>query len=430
MQQTQTGIKPKSLILIFTVFVVLQIAIGALAIVYSATSQTYNSLDAVGKRVKQDIVYNNGTWDTSRYDTDAQIPGPYRLYVLTKDGFVIDRWRPIDGHLDTSDFKQLQTYAKPQNVKTVTGHEWRMLSVPINSPSGKVVGLVAVGKLDPENQNLAEADGVLLEAAKHLKVGINADETGIDVSGVDILGLPYNVSFQVVDQFNKIHVKSGNSNSIDRLPNYIDPSYIVENLKAPFWKWVTDSKNSEMFMLKSEPIVDANGTAVGAVVVARSSNENFNTLRMYVHSAIVVAIIIVGAFSLFVYLLSKRGKDNEQSAPAPLSLEEVESIEFDKNNHQLIINDRNIGLTNGTNQYLMLQAMLAAPKKKWSADELLDKIGEDINRNGWRKLYDAMSSVNKKTAAAMVPKLITTSNKTYRVNTELILKIKKNSSKS
>lgn len=98
----------------FALILLAQIAIGALAIYAAASHEVKNSLNSTIQRVKADVHYKDGHWDTSKYDTNPEIPGSYRLYFIAKDGFVIDRWRPIPGYLDTSDFKQLSAYSSPR----------------------------------------------------------------------------------------------------------------------------------------------------------------------------------------------------------------------------------------------------------------------------------------------------------------------------
>src|SRR5690348_26596 len=116
-------------VLVASLFVVL-FAVALLIIYGAAIWITKDLVHSETKLVLSDLSYKNGAWDMSKYDADPEIPGTYRLYLITKDGFVIDRWRPIAGFLDTSDFKQLLVYQQPQTVTTVAGQAWRLYSEP------------------------------------------------------------------------------------------------------------------------------------------------------------------------------------------------------------------------------------------------------------------------------------------------------------
>jgi len=91
----------------------------------------------------------------------------------------------------------------------------------------------------------------------------------------------------------------------------------------------------------------------------------------------------------------------------------------------LRINDQQVQLTYATNQYYFCQALFASLKKKWENDELLEKFGEDFDKDGWRKVYDAMAEINRKTAPFLTEKLVVIDNKTYRINPHLAAKISK-----
>ncbi len=412
-------------VVVFGILLFMQFVVGVLVIYIVAAVQMRGQLSQIVQRTKEDITYNNGQWDTSRYDTDPEIPGPNSLYVVTKDGFIIDRSHPIPGYLDTSDFKQLQAYVTPMTVTTVTGQKWRLYSLLLNNDSGKLVGIATVGVLNPKEDQLNQVDSNLMSITSKLAGEISTDDSTIHTSKVNVRDLPYDTSFQIVDQFNRIHLKSDNSSSIDRLPNYIDPSYVVLNLNKSFFKQVADDKKNNLFLVHSEPITDKDGTPVGTVIAARTIEVYRELLRVFVIVGlplILVSTLLFGfAFRRWIGLNVGREVPN---AP-PLKLEEINSLVFNKDASAIEVNNRKVRLTQGTNQYNICQVLMASPKKKWMTDELLTKIGEKVDRDGWRKLYDAMNSVNKKAANVMEPKLITTTNKTYRLNIDLVNKIAK-----
>ena len=97
-------------ILLFIILYLLQICVSSCVIYYVSITQIKSSLQTIVKRVKEDISYRNGVWDTAKYNADPEIPGRFRLYVFSSDGFVVERWRPIPGYLDTSDVTRLLAY--------------------------------------------------------------------------------------------------------------------------------------------------------------------------------------------------------------------------------------------------------------------------------------------------------------------------------
>lgn len=417
--------KIRGVLLVLAPILLGQIVIGALIIYLVASGEVKHSLDTTIQRVQEDLRYEDGRWDTANYDTDPEIPGSYRLYVIAKDGFVIDRWRPIPGYLDTSDFKQLSTYTKPRTVETVTNQTWRMLSVPVNNEDGHTVGLVATGRLDPDPDRLGTVDEELQTAAKSLIDKVSVTDSRLDTSNVSVHDVPYNLSFLVVDEFNKIHAKSDNSSSIGRLPNYIDPSYVVEHLRKPVSKRLMGSNHGGTYVVRSVPVTDDHGTPVATIIAARLVNNNVTLFRSYIGFSVLGALLLILPLAFWLLRRQVQQDGSQPAQPVRLNADQIEVIEFNKNGHYIKINDKKIELTYATNQYYMCAALFAAPKKKWETDELLDRIGEEITPDSWRKLYDAMAGINKKTGEIMLAKLIVTSNKTYRINPAIVLKITK-----
>src|SRR5262245_18663416 len=133
----------KKILFLFVIFYLLQLIIGSFVIYTVYINQTKSSLSDMTKRVQEDIKYQNGKWDTSEYYADPDVPSRFRLYVFSSDGFVIDRWRPLPGLLDTSDFKHLLAYQAPQTIHTITNQDWRMFSSPIIDENKNIVGVIS-----------------------------------------------------------------------------------------------------------------------------------------------------------------------------------------------------------------------------------------------------------------------------------------------
>src|SRR5579871_3803868 len=82
---------------IFSIFFVVQLIVGIFLVYQVSIKQTTDFLQNISQRVKDDISYQNGMWDIHRYVADPQTPGTYPLYILSADGFVLDRWKPLHG---------------------------------------------------------------------------------------------------------------------------------------------------------------------------------------------------------------------------------------------------------------------------------------------------------------------------------------------
>ncbi len=415
----------RKLTLLVGAFYVVQLLAGAAIIYVTAINQTHQFINTISQRAKEDIVYNDGHWDTSKYDADPEIPGTYRLYVITKDGFVIDRWRPIPGYLDTSDFKQLLSYQMPQTVHTVTDQDWRLFSLPVKDKESRVVGLVTVGRFNVAADQTPALDEALQNVAQDLVNGVTVSSSGLNVDKINIRSVPYSTAFQIVDQYNKIRLKSDNASSIDRLPNFIDPSYIADDLRVPSLKKVTDSSHSETFLVQTAPLFDKSNAPIGTIIVARTISPSLALVRRFLLISSLLGLLLV----LLVWWLLVRwcaAQTNDRPATGKrLRLKSIDSIEFNKLDCTISINDQKIPVTFATNQYYLCHALFAAPRKKWETDELLDRFGVEEAQGGWRKIYDAMTSLNKKLAPVIGERFILTNHKTYYLNPLLVSKIKK-----
>lgn len=412
---------------LLSTFFVLQLIIGTVAVYHAGISQVETQLQTIDQLVHSDISYKNGTWDLAEYNTDPEVPGQYRLYVITKDGFVIDRWRPIAGYLDTSDMKQLLLYQSPKTEHTITGQTWRLLSLPIHNTRKDTIGVVAVGCLVRANDTLSQIDAQLLQAASTVSKGITVQGGSISTDNLDLRNIPYDISYQIVDQYNKIQAKSNTANNIDRLPNYIDPSYIAPQLQAPTLTRVTAANaQHETFLVESSPLTDASGSVFGAVIVARTISPIFDIAKqLFIISGLTGALLLAAA-SLFLYTWRHQEQSKTNDVEEKLLHEaDIQRISFSKSEPALFVNKNRVDLTYATNQYYLCLALFSAPRKKWETGELLEKFGFEVDQDGWRKIYDAMSNINRKTHEIMEPRLIIVSNKTYQINPSLVALIQK-----
>lgn len=373
--------------------------------------QLHKSLRMIVERVQEDITFSQGKWDTSAYNADPQLPGTAPLYILGVDGYVIERWKFINGFLDTSDFKHLMAFSEIQTIQTVTNQNWRVVSLPIQAENA-VVGVVTVSSFMPSTENLQAIDEELVAAADTIKKQIVFENNQISVNEFDERRIPYDISYQVVDRFHKIVFKSNNSNSIDRLPNFIDPSYVSDQLNSRFPKVVKDVKTNEYFLLVSQPLYIEENRVGGVIVAGRTIHPLLSVLVYYLMG---MAILVMVGFATI--RIRKRILDSRQKLDA---LNQIPAILFDKLNSQLIIGDTSVAIVFASNQYYFCDAIFSNKKRRWEVDELIEKFGDQQDTKGWRKVYDTMNLINKKVKPFLHRKLILLEGKTYRYNPDLL----------
>ena len=376
-------------------------------------------LENITQRIKDDINFKNGTWDTAHYVADPNLPQTYPLYVFAANGFVIDRWKPVHGFLDTSD--QKNSSLKPQTITTPTKQHWRIFSQPVQK-KGRTFGVVTVTSYNSAALPNNEIDKNLTAAMNKILANITIKNESLDTSRLDPREIPYNISFQIVDVYNRIILKNNNTNSIDQIPNFIDKSYIGAVINGPRVSTINDSITNEPFLIVSTPIIDTNDYVAGVIVAGRSISSIYSILsNLFIVELLFGSVLLVINYFLISFFL------NRFLIAMPLTnisakKHQVQHIAFDKKTGVILLDEIEIPIPYATNQYYLCEAIFSSPKKKWELDELLERFGEDDLTN-WRKVYDAMSIVNKKAADVLGSKLIIVKDKTYRINPALLVKL-------
>ena len=413
--------KISTAVIVLAVIFVLQIA-GGLVIGQTMNVWLGSMLDDVMRRTQADVSIDGDNWDISKYNTDPAIKGGYRLYIFSNDGFVVDRQRPIGGFFDISNFKQQSEYTDPQTIHTITGQEWRMYS-RIISDSDQEVGVISVASPGPFASNISDVDHQLKQTAAQIASKVRVKNGQADASAVDNRLVPIGTPFQIVNKYNRILAKSQNSHSIDQLPDTIDATYVLRGLERSGTKQATDTKTGESFLTASRPLMDNNGNQRGVVIASLPLAANHFALKTYAIFWITIDLLAM----LPLLILAWRRRNRNRVIPENtklLRLQDIESISFVKSENSLQINQHKIPLTYATNQYYLCIALLTSRRRIWETDELIEKFGEQHGDMSWRKVYDTMVNLNKKTSQIMEPKLIITNNKTYQLNPELQEKIR------
>jgi len=395
--------------IVFTAFL-LQFVTGIFMFFMTSINQLQIQLDRKIQQIKADIRFDNDRWDLSLYNADPQLLGTEPLYFIAVDGFVLDRRSPIRGFLDTSDHKRLLSYTSPQTIKNITGNLRRVYAKPILDQD-KPVGVVGVSYYNPPDEILDQIDAKLMHTADDILTKISTHLGVIDTSQLDVRRIPNDLSFTIVDAYNSILIKTANVNSIDRIPNFIDPSYVKNITNSGLTRMIRDSQTSELFLIKISPILqDENLIAI--VVVGKSIEPAISTLQQYIIFEGVVSLLIV-SFAIYLLVFTKISTNEDITKSITFK-----QVAFSEKRGKLTVNGRNIEIPYATNQYYLLKMLFSKPTKRWETDELLDRFGEDPELENGRKVYDAMISVNKKVSKVIPLKLILNQNKTYQLNQE------------
>lgn len=430
MQNILTSIKIaiiRKLIFLFFLLYIVQLILGCLFIYIFYLFETKSYLNTFIQRVENDIKYNNGSWDMSEYNADPSVPGRFRLYVISTDGFVVDRWRPISGFLDNANYKHLLTYSSPQTVETVTNQTWRVYSKPLTDKYKNIIGLINVAIYNPylkDETEVEEIDNKLQDTVVAIEKKLIIKNQTIIVDNIDIRNIPFDVPFQIVDQYNTVLMKDSNTNTMGRIPSFIDPSYLSDYLHEDMLKQLPNKKHTDTFLIKSHPLFDKNNNPYGIIVAATTIEIMYDLIKLYALISGFVGLILTSIFGIaLTRSLSTAGKiliDENKTLPA----KNLTIIQFSKKDCTMELNDEKIIFTYASNQYYLCVALFSSPRKKWEIDELLEAFGEQHTTGGWRKIYDAASSINKKVQQIIHTKLIITNNKTFQINPVLIEKIK------
>ncbi len=407
---------------IFIVLCSLQMVAVFLGIRFFSLQQTRSELNDFTKRVAQGLSYQNGKWDTTKYTSDPETPHPSGssgfstpLYIIAADGFVIERNAPIPGILDSSDFSHLMEFQQAQTISVVTNEQWRIMSRPLVH-NGKTIGVIVGALYHPERFVPNVSDSKLLSTINYLEKAVPINNGVIDVSNVDVRGVDYDISFEIVSNFNKVLLNNG------RMPTFIDKSYVYAELNANNTaKIVRDSQKNTSFMIAKQTIYDSENNPVGIIIAGKSIG--------FIYLVFMQALPYVLGFMLLstlisIYLVQNLIKGVIQQIITYYEKSKQEkhlpnTLDFDRKTGKLIIGNQTIDIPLDSNQYYFCKAIFSNVKKRWELDELLEQFGDDPSSDNWRKVYDTMTVLNKKTAQYLPVKLIELKEKTYILNPDL-----------
>lgn len=414
--------KARILMLMFvclSFLLVAEVGIGYYLIRQASFSAISDKLQSFAARVRSDVKFENGVWDLSAYNADPLTPHPsgsggftYPLYIVTTEGFVIERTAPINGLLDTSDFQRLSQYDKLQTVTAPTEQEWRVLSRPLRK-DGVTLGVVLVSYYLPEKYNLQEVDRRLTESMDHLVSQIGTSKNKLDTSRIDARNVYYDITSEVVDRHNKVLFVNG------RVPTFVDESYVARELSQPSTRIVTDSITGEQFYTHNRVISDSAGNVMGIIVTAQSVANIYELLRYYVIFSLVFSIVLVVPLSIVGFYVIDReflflNKRKEQMRQNP------SHIQFNGEKGILTVGEAEIHIPKQSYQYYLCDTLFSDTDRKWLLEEIASRIHHDES-DSWKTIYDAHLAINRKAGI----KLVSYDDRQYQINPRFASAIRK-----
>jgi hypothetical protein len=380
--------------------------VGASSVYFTYNQRARNQLSFLINRIQDDISVKNGIWDMYKYNSDPILPGNESIYIFTTDGFVVDRWRPIKGFLDTSSISYLLDFTSPKTVSFGRNQFWRIYSKPVIY-NNETLGVITSSYFQSNEENISSFDSKLKKNVETIFSQLKIQDKNIDVSDVDIRTTDLEIAIRVVDRFNSILVKSNNSNSIDRTPSYIDRSYVANQLKNTGFKQLADLGNNSPYLVLSTPFV-VNGETVGLILVAQSVSVVYDQLRVFFSIQLAVLFIIL----IISWLAIRRYSIHE------LPVVTVKKIFFQSSTGNLTINNTIFEISKDSFQYKLIKAIFNEPEKKFKAIEILNDISIS-DSNAWRKVYDSSVLLNKRVFDKLNGKLIISDSAEFYLNPDI-----------
>ena len=384
-------------------------------------NEAKNNLEETAQLVHQDLILENGKWDMTLYNSSNRIPDSNPLYIITSEGFVIERLRPIHGLLDLSRYSNISQYLFPTTVETVTNETWRALANPILSGE-QPVGVIFATFYKPEEKDLADIDRTLQDVVEKIRASVEVNGDSIDISGIDSRKLPYNISYQIVNRFNKVLYQSNSINSVTRMPVFIDRSYVENQLKTFRFREVQDDIDHTKYLTLTTPLLNEQSLTICIIVTRISIQLVYSIITNFILLSLLTSMVIIAVFIPASYFLIKKiqkiGRKDVKQKPLP------KSITFMKSECKINIDGNEIEIPYSSYQYYFCKALFQKPQKKWEADELLEIFGDkELGSEKWRKIYDTMVALNKKTSH-LVDKLFIVRDKRYSLNTQLVTTVR------
>lgn len=369
---------------------------------YVGLNNLEKNLTAHNKKVANNLSYVDGSWDIQSYLHDESINRLQPLYIITSEGFFIDRRFPITDFLDTSDYHFASSFVTPQLITTPTGNSWIMYSRYIINNSINY-GVLTLGLPSSVPSQTEELSRLIITSADSLLSQIQISHNEIDPTKITTKNLSNLISFQIINNTSQILYNFGN------LPSYIDRSRVSQLIHKQYAN-VTDKKSHRQYLLAVAPL-RFNGLNQGVVISGLPLDSFSDNFKIY------TLVLLVSLFGLYLFLNNFMSRQNKKPSKSL-------SLKFDKSHQCLVYNQQILSLPLNSNQYYLAKLLVAHPNKIFETDELAELIfgstDFSLNRKYWRQLYDSARLLNGKFINKFGKKLVITSSKSFILNPDLV----------
>lgn len=383
---------------------------------WSGENNIREILKSQNNKISQDLGYAEGEWNTSLYNNDAEIKKNLPLYIITSEGFIIDRKNAISGYLDLTDFKFASSFNSPQEITSPIGQKWRIYSKEVNN-NNTIYGTVTVGYFEPEFYAKEEIDARLTETADIILSQILFSPTGIKPGKIDPELIDKKIGYEIVD--NKGHLLLSNSS----FPSYLDRSY-TGDLLAEKSIIVTDGINGTKYLIYITPIEKSPAKIIGSVASGYPLKDYYRNLNGQINFSLQIAgiIMFLTITALTVILIKERSSQKQQQEKTKEVIKKNGKVKFDKEKSLIIYGENKMALPLASNQYYLASCIFSNLKKRWEYEEILKRMGENDSSGGknWRKIYDAARAINEKSKQTFNKELIIFENKSFRINPDFL----------
>lgn len=417
----RTKLIAKVTIVLLTFFILF--LLGNYAYFHKVTFENIEkSIEEKLDHISSDLVVKDGFLNATQYYQDSTTPLDKPLYIMTNEGFIIERLNTVKGFLDISDFVYANSFQQPQTITTPVDNTWRVFSKTVRLKD-EVLGTILVAYFDPNPQILSEIDELLISSANKIYSLITIRDKTIVVDNIQPKQIHHRIHYSVVDSFNKVLAEDGGP------PMMIDRSFVAEVMKNNRLFQVPGEKG-EIYLMKSKTISD--GTSNLAVIVYGESIRDINILLTSMRNFATVSGLIT-LFSILGGILIIFGQDLKKLIhEAANELQEVlqknkyispEKISFDKKYSVIQLDDYSVPIEYGSKQYDLCKTLFSSPKKRWEHDEIFEKNHLHENDQKERTFYDASIRINNKMKQLLDQKLILYEDRTFCINPNFLSKV-------
>lgn len=403
-----------TIILIIAIVFALFITANYLSLYQKAYTYTENNLKQLSQALDKDFEIKDGKLNSIAYYQDTSLPYDNTIYIITKDGFVIERSKHFTGLLDAADSSYALSFQQPQTIDGRGNEKWRMISKKIIRNNNDE-GVILVAYNEPNLAILKDIDNTLIEDMNKVDSMIAIREGQLDISNINSRKIKYSTYYQVIDKYNHLLIDEGAP------PSYIDKSYIADYIGKEKVFSKKDILTGETYLFYLQPLLKNEG-----FILVGKSIQDFQTVITTQRQFIIITsflllfiilILIIALRKELTTLVSRRVNETIKIISTPTYIN-PKRITLDIQNGILSFDDKEIQIEYGSRQSEFCFTLMSTPTKRWEQDEIVDKLmlHDDVHD---RTFYDLRTKINRKVFPIIGKDFISYNRGRYFINSEL-----------